>query len=141
MLLYPELPLHDRWRMEPPFRPKPPPRDRWRMEDDDFNDSHFHPRVWLEFPTFNGKKDPLPWLIRCETFFCGQGTPEHHRVWYAAMHLTGVAQMWYSLLELTSGLLWWHHFTNLVQQHFGPSMTDSPLGEIMLLHRVGSVED
>jgi hypothetical protein len=28
-----------------------------------------------------------------------------------------------------------------VQQRFGPPMTDSPIGEIMLLRRVGSVED
>ena len=28
-----------------------------------------------------------------------------------------------------------------MQQRFGPPMTDSPIGEIMLLRRAGSVED
>jgi len=87
-------------RTDPPFQPlpcteptfRPPPRDRFR-EEDDYVDSHFHPRVHLEFPTFDGKEDPLPWLNRCETFFRGQNTPERRRVWYAAMHLTGTAQL------------------------------------------------
>ena len=35
-------------------------------------DDGFHPRAKLEFPTFDGKEDPLPWLNRCETFFRGQ---------------------------------------------------------------------
>jgi hypothetical protein len=32
-------------------------------------------------------------------------------------------------------------FTQLVQQRFGPPMTDSPVGELMLLRRTGSIED
>lgn len=83
-------------RTEPPLRsgqpfcPEQPPHGPYRAEEDAYDDTHFHPRVRLEFPTFEDKEDPLPWLNRCETFFRGQGTPEPRRVWYAAMHLTGV---------------------------------------------------
>jgi hypothetical protein len=97
---------------------KPPPEctrdwtlDQSRGGDEDQNDDNrFHPRVCLEFPTFDGKEEPLPWLNRCETFFRGQGTPETRRGWYAAMHLTGVAQLWYARLELTEGTPSWWRF-------------------------------
>ena len=55
----PEPPFRPPPQPEPPFRP--PQRDRFREEEDDYVDSHFHPRVRLEFPTFDGKEDPLPW--------------------------------------------------------------------------------
>jgi hypothetical protein len=97
--------------------------------------------VCLEFPSFDGKEDPLPWLNRFETFFRGQNTSERRRVWYAAMHLTGSAQLWYAHLELTSGTPSWRRFSQLVLQRFGLPMTDSPVGELMLLRRTGSVEE
>jgi hypothetical protein len=126
---------------QPPFHHEPPPRNPYREEEDDYTDTRFHPRARLEFPTFDGKEDPLSWLNRCETFFRGQNTPERRRVWYAAMHLTGSAQLWYSRLELTAGTPSWRRFTQLVQQRFRPPMTDSPVGQIMLLRRDGSVEE
>jgi hypothetical protein len=44
----------------PPFADRSPPRDYFREEEDDYNDTRFHPRARLEFPTFDGKEDPLP---------------------------------------------------------------------------------
>lgn len=52
-----------------------------------------------------------------------------------------MAQLWYYRLELTSGTPSWRRFSQLVHKHFGPPITDSPVGEIMLLHRHGTVED
>ncbi|CAO2204471.1 unnamed protein product [Urochloa humidicola] len=140
----PPLPPPFRETPPPPFREPPPHRHRRGPLDDDDDDSadpRFHPRARIEFPTFDGKEDPLPWLNRCETFFRCQNTPERRRVTYAALHLTGTAQLWYYRLELTSGTPSWRRFAQLVQQRFGPPMTDSPVGEIMLLRRSGSVED
>jgi hypothetical protein len=57
------------------------------------------------------------------------------------MHLTGAAQLWYARLELSAGTPSWRRFAQLVQQRFGPPMTDSAVGELMLLRRTGSVED
>lgn len=99
----------------PPHTGHPPPRDYFREEEDDYNDTRFHP-TRLEFPTFNGKEDPLPWLNRYETFFRSQNMPERRRVWYAAMHLAGVAQLWYYKLELTAHTPSWCRFAQLVQQ-------------------------
>jgi hypothetical protein len=72
--------------------------------------------VHLEFPTYDGNGDPLPWLNRCETFVRVQNTPERRRVWYATMHLTGAAKLWYYCLELTAGTPSWRRFAQLVQQ-------------------------
>jgi hypothetical protein len=65
----------------PDPKPQPLPKDRFGPppnfsrgayeEEEDFSNSRFHPRVRLEFPTFDGKEDPLPWLNCCETFFRG----------------------------------------------------------------------
>jgi thiosulfate reductase cytochrome b subunit len=74
-----------------------------------------------------------------QTFFTVQNMPEARQVWYAAMHLTSAAQLWYSRLELTTGTPSWRRFAQLVQQCFGPPMTTSPLGELVLLHRIGPV--
>jgi hypothetical protein len=124
----------------PPFAGWPPPRDYFH-EEDDYNDTRFHPRACLEFPTFDSKEDPLPWLNRCETFFRGQNTPERHRVWYAAMHLAGAAQLWFYRLEMTSDTPSWRRFAQLVQQRFGPPMTDGAVGKMMCLRLTGTVED
>jgi hypothetical protein len=115
--------------------------DRQGTGGDHHDDSRFHPRVRLEFPCFDGKEELLPWLNRCETFFWGQGTPEDRRVWYAAMHLTGAAQLWYVCLELTAGTPSWRWFVQLVHQRFGPPLTESPLGELVLLRHAGTVEE
>jgi hypothetical protein len=122
----------------------PPPERPFETRgayDDNPNDNRFHPRVRLEFLSFDGKEDPLPWPNRAETFFRRQNTPEARRVWYAAMHLTGAGQLCYARLELTAGTPLWRRFVQLVQQRFGPPMADSPLGELVLLRCTGSVDD
>jgi len=46
----------------------------------------------LEFPTYDGKDDPLGWLNKCEQFFRAQQTRHADWVWLASFHLNGVAQ-------------------------------------------------
>jgi hypothetical protein len=128
-------------------RDNTPPQDdadarsrRDRHGDDTAIDNSFLPRAKLEFPTYDGKGDPLPWLNRCETFR-GQKTPETRKVWYASLHLIGDAQLWYYRIELNSGEPSWRRFVQLVHTRFGPPMTDSPLGELTALRRTGTVED
>lgn len=46
------------------------------------------PRYYkLDFPTFDGKSDTLPWVNWCEHFFHRQRTLEEEKVWLAAYHL------------------------------------------------------
>ncbi|WVZ98117.1 hypothetical protein U9M48_043595 [Paspalum notatum var. saurae] len=53
----------------------------------------------------------------------------------------GPAQLWYLRLELNSGEPPWRSFVRLVQNRFGPPMTDTPLGALKLLQRTTTVED
>ncbi|KAJ1283624.1 hypothetical protein BS78_03G142700 [Paspalum vaginatum] len=106
-----------------------------------FHDDYFHPRAKLEFPIYDGREDPLSWLNRCETFFRGQHTADDRSVWYASLHMTGPAQLWYLRLELNSGVPPWRSFVRMVQNRFGPPMTDTPLGALKLLQRTSTVED
>ncbi|KAJ4797074.1 hypothetical protein LUZ62_048320 [Rhynchospora pubera] len=95
----------------------------------------------LDFPTFDGKEDPLSWINRCEQFFRGQRTVEEEKVWLAAYHLTGIAQQWYFQLERDVGLLPWVRFKELCHLRFGPPVRTNPLGELMHLRQTDSVEE
>lgn len=103
-----------------------------------FSAPRFHK---LEFPKFDGKEDPLPWLNRCEQFFRGQRTPEEDKVWLASYHMLGSAQTWFHRLERDTGTPSWRYFAELVNTRFGPPIRNNALGELALCKRTGTVED
>jgi hypothetical protein len=70
----------------------------------------------LLFPTYDGTEDPLPWLNRCEQFFCIQSTEEAGKVFLAALYMTGDATQWYALVERNHGTSDWAAFIKLVNQ-------------------------
>jgi hypothetical protein len=41
----------------------------------------------LEFPKYDGNRDPVPWLNRCERYFHVRRTPETQRVYFASFYL------------------------------------------------------
>lgn len=95
----------------------------------------------LNFLTYDGEDDPLPWLHRCEQFFHRQRTMEEEKVWLASYHLTGVARQWFYQLERDEGVLTWPRFADFLNMRFGPPICSNPLGELAQLRRTGSVED
>jgi hypothetical protein len=95
----------------------------------------------LEFPKYDGTGDPLPWLNRCERYFHVRRTPEPKRVALAACYLLDDAQLWFHRLELNGGRPTWQQFIQLVNTRFGPPLTDTPLGELAMLCRSGSVDE
>jgi hypothetical protein len=92
----------------------------------------------LEFPKFDGSGDPLPWLNRCERYFHVRHTPEHQRVVFAAFYLLDDTQLWFHRMELNGIRPTW---PQLVNARFGPSLTDSPIGELAMLRCSGTVDD
>ena len=84
----------------------------------------------LDFPTYDGKDDPLPWLNRCEMFFRGQQTEERHKVWLASFNMDGDAHHWYAHLERVRGEPPWPVFRQLCNARFGPPIRSNPLGEL-----------
>lgn len=49
--------------------------------------------------------------------------------------MTGTAQLWYYRLEMIAGEPSLQHFVQLVLHRFGPTLTETPLSELELLHR------
>jgi hypothetical protein len=95
----------------------------------------------LEFPKYDGTGDLLPWLNRCERYFTVRRTPEPKRVALAACYLLDDAQLWFHRLELNGGRPSWSQFIQLVNARFGLPLTDTPLGELAMLRRTGSVDE
>ncbi|XP_071685220.1 uncharacterized protein [Lolium perenne] len=96
----------------------------------------------LEFPVYDGKEDPLPWLTRVEQFFTGQGTVDDGRTWLASYHLTGKAILWYRELVTERGSEPpWDDFTKALNKRFGPRIQRTQLGGIKNLRQLGSVDE
>jgi hypothetical protein len=110
-------------------------------DDEDAGDDIAPSTHKLEFPKFDGSGDPLPGLNRCERYFRVRCTPDHKRVAYAAFHLLDDTQLCFHRLELNCGQPDWNCFIQLVNARFRPPLTDSPIGELTMLRRTGSVND
>jgi len=94
----------------------------------------------LEFPTYDGKDDPLGWLNKCEQFFTAQQTRHADWVWLASFHLNGVAQQWYLVLESDCGRPTWEDFRSLCHQRFGPPLSTNHLSDLARLPFTSTVE-
>jgi hypothetical protein len=114
---------------------------RRRADDDDNQGGYFIPTLHkLEFPKFDGIGDLLPWLNRCERYFHIRRTPEHQRVSFTSFYLHD-SQLWFHRMELNGGQPTWPQFVQLVNARFNPPLADSPIGELAMLRRKGSVDD
>jgi hypothetical protein len=100
----------------------------------------FH-RPKLGFSHYDGATDPLPWLNRCESYFCDTRTMAAEQVWLASRHLDDVVAEWYYSLEKEYGLLPWSRFPEFINLRFGLPMHSNPLSELKELHRTCTVED
>jgi hypothetical protein len=54
---------------------------------------------------------------------------------------SGNAQLWFHRMELNGGRSSWTQFIQLVNTRFGPPLTDTPLGELAMLCRTGSMDE
>jgi hypothetical protein len=96
----------------------------------------------LLFPTYDGADDPLPWLNRCEQFFCIQDTQDTNKVFLASFYMTGDAAQWYAMVERNRGSApTWEEFVKLVNQRFGPPLRGNALGELIQLRRESTVAE
>jgi hypothetical protein len=102
------------------------------------NPPRFHK---LQFPTYDGESDPLPWLNRVERFFKGQHTEEESKVWMASYHLTDDAALWYRRLEKMCGEPPWPQFVKYINHSFGPTIRTSRLAEIKHLRQTRTIQE
>lgn len=68
-------------------------------------------------------------------------TPEHQQVAFAAFYLLDDTQLWFHRMELNDGRPTWPQFMQLVNACFRPPLTDSPICELAMLRRTGTVDD
>jgi len=95
----------------------------------------------LEFPTYDGKDDPLWWLNKCEQFFRAQQTCHATDwVWLASFHLNGVTQQRYLVLESDCGRPTWEDFQSLCHQRFGPPLSTNHLSDLARLPFTSTAE-
>jgi hypothetical protein len=100
------------------------------------------PKYWRpEFPRFDGKGDPLPFINKCESFFQQQRIMPEERVWMASYNLHDVAHLWYLQLEEDEGRPTWARFKDLLNVRFGPPLRAAPLFELSSCRRSGTVEE
>nr|KAJ0221896.1 hypothetical protein LSAT_V11C200051600 [Lactuca sativa] len=89
----------------------------------------------MEFPTYDGKGNPVEWLQRCEDFFEEQQTPTEAWVRQATFSLQGWASGWYHNLRRMKTRLNWFEFSEECKIRFGPLMSMNPLGELTRLRQ------
>jgi hypothetical protein len=90
-------------------------------------------RAWcpkINFPTYDGEVDPLPWLNKCGTYFRGMGMTVEERVWMASLHMEGTATEWYYALEHGVRLLPWTRFFEFVNMRFGPPLRTNGMANL-----------
>jgi hypothetical protein len=95
----------------------------------------------LDFPRYDGKTDPLLFIIRCESYFRQQRTMPEEKVWMASYNLEDIAQFWFMQLQEDEGTPPWGRFKELLNLRFGPAMRSAPLFELSECRRTGIVEE
>jgi hypothetical protein len=94
------------------------------------------------FPHFDGEANPLPWINKCDTYFCGMGVHQDERVWQASLHLEGVAAEWFYAMERDiGGILTWSRFIEFLQMRFGPPLRFNGMADLKALQLTGTIED
>jgi hypothetical protein len=116
-------------------------RHRTPDNDNELGEEGFQTSHKIEFPKFDGTGDPLSWLNWCERYFHVHATPENKKVQYTVTYLLNDAQLWHHRPELNNGPPSWNRFVALVNTRFSPPLTESPIGELALLHNDGSIDD
>ncbi|XP_066374128.1 uncharacterized protein [Miscanthus floridulus] len=93
----------------------------------------------MDFPKYDGTKDPLVFINRCESYFHQQRIMEEEKVWMASYNLDDEAQLWYMQVQTDEGTPSWRRFTELLNMRFGPPLRSAPLFELADCRRTGTV--
>ena len=96
----------------------------------------------MDFPKYDGTKDPLIFINRCESYFHQQRImEEEEKVWMASYNLDDEAQLWYMQVQTDEGTPSWRRFTELLNLRFGPPLRSAPLFELADCRRTGTVAE
>ncbi|XP_061357767.1 uncharacterized protein LOC133302059 [Gastrolobium bilobum] len=104
-----------------PSRPQPPARS-----------------MKIDFPRF-GSGDPGPWLFAVDRYFRYHQIPEMDRLDLVCFNLDMPAACWFEAQFANGQLPDWQSFVLAINQRFGPSEFEDPLGSLAKLQQFGSV--
>lgn len=130
---------------QPTIPPFYHPATQWNPSDQGFHRTiNTNPTIKtpkFDFPRFNGQ-DPRGWLTKCEKYFQLIPTPDlRARVFCAALHMEGDADIWYRTIEEEKTNLLWPEFSRLVCQRFSKSGYENIVGQFNKLVQRGSVDE
>jgi hypothetical protein len=95
----------------------------------------------MDFLKYDGTKDPLIFINRCESYFHQQRIMEEEKTWMASYNLDDEAQLWYMQVQTDEGTPSWRRFTELLNLRFGPPLRSAPLFELADCRRTGTVAE
>lgn len=87
----------------------------------------------LKFRRYNGKKDPVIWLWKCEQYFELYSIPEKNKAPLTSYHLHDEVQLWYQLDEKEHLVITWQEFKEEVLSWYGTSQFNDFFWEIVEL--------
>ncbi|XP_044500235.1 uncharacterized protein LOC123221450 [Mangifera indica] len=93
----------------------------------------------LDFPRYDGTKDPITWIDRAEQFFAFHKTPLNAKVPLVAYHLEGGVHLWFQSFR---GIRVWvtsEEFKQAINEYYGPTLLDDFYGELTKLTQMGLV--
>lgn len=78
----------------------------------------------MNFPKYDGTKDPVSWFSRCKKYFALHKIREHSRVPLASFHLEEDAQIWFDTMQNDQLIENWQELKEAMNHQFGPTDYD-----------------
>lgn len=94
-----------------------------------------------KIPMYDGLTDPLLLLSRLQILFRLHHVPEDQQIWYAAFHLTGVAQLWYIRSTKDVPISEWQLLIRGLACDFCPLIYQDTLGDLAPPWHTSTVND
>ncbi|XP_062088840.1 uncharacterized protein LOC133795407 [Humulus lupulus] len=94
--------------------------------------------LWVKVPRFNGMNVD-DWIYKINKFFDLHRVDHAMRLAVVAFHLDGAPSTWFQWMEMGGSITDWDSFIKALQQRFGTSIYDDPLGRISKLTQTGRV--
>lgn len=94
----------------------------------------------VKVPRFDGE-NVEDWIYKINKFFDLHKVDDEMRLAMVAFHLEGSPSTWFQWMEKGGALTDWSSFIRALQQRFGTSIYDDPLGSLSKLTQAGRVAD
>ena len=95
----------------------------------------------LDFPRYDGSKDPTLWICRAEQFIDFQAIAPNEQVRLAAYHLERDAHLCFQRCKNQEHLVTWEGIKAGLLKRFGSTEYEDPFGELCKLKQTGTMSE